>query len=525
MSGKGRNSSSGSGAQFGVCLICKDNMTSDINSTRCGHVFHGDCVKRWLENSNICPVCRAEITEAELIKIYPGTPDRNEVPVANSLLTEEELKSLTLEAFKSQNMVYNQLSLLGDKLAEQTTYIESLKAKLEDKEKELKLSDGERVRLEEEMLKVSKSHEELQVATTKLISEKENLRLQLEEVDATADYMDTLVEQHKADYLESRTKIADLEEKLSVTQISCGEMEEIISRIEVIKYEIETEEKSERSLDDFVEDLVAENSRLKAAVAEGERSVETKEYKILDLELNVNGLRETLRDIQESYADQSSESKGMEEALRTMQRIFKDQSEELSALKEERDQYQRDVKDMLNSLKQSEETVNDVEAQRRESEQLKQTYEGRLAESKAAIQNLQRERQDAIKMMELKEDVIGTLQNSIKVAANCFLETLDRFAGQTSGHTLTSTESGQESDTLSFLEQRFKSLSEEIEKKDNLLIHLMNEKNTLEADKNVRDQIATQELQDKLDMLTAKIQKLEGEIKSKENSFINCFEK
>ena len=53
-----------------------------------------------------------------------------------------------------------------------------------------------------------------------------------------------------------------------------------------------------RSLDDFVEDLVAENSRLKAAVAEGERSVETKEYKILDLELNVNGLRETLRDIQ-----------------------------------------------------------------------------------------------------------------------------------------------------------------------------------------------------------------------------------
>ena len=34
MSGKGRNSASSSGAQFGVCSICKDNMTSDINSTR-----------------------------------------------------------------------------------------------------------------------------------------------------------------------------------------------------------------------------------------------------------------------------------------------------------------------------------------------------------------------------------------------------------------------------------------------------------------------------------------------------------
>ena len=47
-----------------------------------------------------------------------------------------------------------------------------------------------------------------------------------------------------------------------------------------------------------MEDLVAENSKLKGRVAESERAVETKEYKILDLELNVNGLRETLRDIQ-----------------------------------------------------------------------------------------------------------------------------------------------------------------------------------------------------------------------------------
>ena len=39
MSGKGRNSGSSSGAQFGVCSICKDNMTSDINSTRLDHVL------------------------------------------------------------------------------------------------------------------------------------------------------------------------------------------------------------------------------------------------------------------------------------------------------------------------------------------------------------------------------------------------------------------------------------------------------------------------------------------------------
>ena len=69
-----------------------------------------------------------------------------------------------LTTFTSQNIVYNQLSLLGEKLAEQTTYIESLKAKLDDKGKELKMSEGERARVEEEMLKVSQSHEELQVS-------------------------------------------------------------------------------------------------------------------------------------------------------------------------------------------------------------------------------------------------------------------------------------------------------------------------------------------------------------------------
>ena len=59
--------------------------------------------------------------------------------------------------------MYNQLSLLGVKLSEQMTHIETLKAKLEDKDQKLKLMEGEKLRLEESMLKVSQNHEELQV--------------------------------------------------------------------------------------------------------------------------------------------------------------------------------------------------------------------------------------------------------------------------------------------------------------------------------------------------------------------------
>ncbi|XP_063678677.1 ELKS/Rab6-interacting/CAST family member 1-like isoform X2 [Bolinopsis microptera] len=514
MSGKDRNSPSTSGAQFGVCSICKDNTVSDINSTRCGHIFHGDCVKRWLENSTICPVCRTNITGDELIKIYPGTQDRNEVPIANSLLTEEELKSLTLEAFKSQNIVYNQLSLLGEKLSAQTTYIETLKAKLEDKEQKLGVVEGERTKLEENLLKLSLSHEELQVASTKLKSEKESCQNKLEEIDATVDFMDTLVEQHKADYQESRNTIGELEDELATIQAACTEMEETISRIQLIKYEIETEEQSERALDDFVEDLVNVNCELRKKMSVTERAEETKDYKIMDLELNVNGLRETLRDVQESYADQSSESKEMEQALRTMQRLYKDQGDELMSLKEERDQYQSDLKDMLDSLKKSEEVVGDVEAMRRQSELLNQSYEGQLADSKMKILNLKRDKKDAVTMVGLKEDVIRTLQDSINTTANSYLDQLDKFAGQSDGITA---ERGRETDALAILDQRFKILSEEIEKKDNLLIHLMNEKTTLEEERNVKVQIAGQELQDKVDTMSEKIKKLEGEIKDREN--------
>ena len=43
-----------------------------------------------------------------------------------------------------------------------------------------------------------------------------------------------------------------------------------------------------------------------------------------------------------------------------------------------------------------------------------------------------------------------------------------------------------------------------MEKKDNLLIHLMNEKSALEGERDVRNQIAEQELLDKIDNMTGK---------------------
>jgi hypothetical protein len=40
------------------CPICREDMTSDILTTMCGHTFHEKCLMKWLWESVTCPECR-----------------------------------------------------------------------------------------------------------------------------------------------------------------------------------------------------------------------------------------------------------------------------------------------------------------------------------------------------------------------------------------------------------------------------------------------------------------------------------
>lgn len=46
-----------------VCIVCRDNLKvgESCKETRCGHRFHFQCLKEWLERNTKCPICQASL--------------------------------------------------------------------------------------------------------------------------------------------------------------------------------------------------------------------------------------------------------------------------------------------------------------------------------------------------------------------------------------------------------------------------------------------------------------------------------
>ena len=45
------------------CTVCCDNIEKGTKGMfmPCGHIYHPDCLKPWLETNNTCPVCRFDL--------------------------------------------------------------------------------------------------------------------------------------------------------------------------------------------------------------------------------------------------------------------------------------------------------------------------------------------------------------------------------------------------------------------------------------------------------------------------------
>ena len=44
------------------CIICMEKFeeSEQVKQLKCGHIFHGDCIDKWLEKEKKCPFCKSE---------------------------------------------------------------------------------------------------------------------------------------------------------------------------------------------------------------------------------------------------------------------------------------------------------------------------------------------------------------------------------------------------------------------------------------------------------------------------------
>ena len=44
---------------FKECVICLEEMTEDqmLTLVRCSHIYHKECLEKWIYKNSICPLC------------------------------------------------------------------------------------------------------------------------------------------------------------------------------------------------------------------------------------------------------------------------------------------------------------------------------------------------------------------------------------------------------------------------------------------------------------------------------------
>lgn len=48
------------------CSICISNIEDKCHTTPCNHKFHEECIDKWKERNNTCPICREKICDKNI---------------------------------------------------------------------------------------------------------------------------------------------------------------------------------------------------------------------------------------------------------------------------------------------------------------------------------------------------------------------------------------------------------------------------------------------------------------------------
>ncbi|KAI8419682.1 hypothetical protein MSG28_008372 [Choristoneura fumiferana] len=97
------------------CTICSDlvNQAESLYVTKCGHIFHHQCLAQWIERSKSCPQCRNKVTERCMFRVFPTVSEgsREDAATLQARLDHAALQLRTHQA---------QLKDLHEQLAQAT---------------------------------------------------------------------------------------------------------------------------------------------------------------------------------------------------------------------------------------------------------------------------------------------------------------------------------------------------------------------------------------------------------------------
>lgn len=129
-----------------VCVICTEIflINSQISACPCGHVFHEECLFRWIRSSqSTCPQCRAKVRESNVVK-------RLYLTEADNIMSTQCLTTPLTSCNNDDDASTESLTTAANERIEQLGHkIQELKAELKDKEDSLALKS----RLIEQVIK------------------------------------------------------------------------------------------------------------------------------------------------------------------------------------------------------------------------------------------------------------------------------------------------------------------------------------------------------------------------------------
>ena len=93
------------------CVICFEKLVSEnVQELACGHMFHHNCIERWLEDNSTCPCCRKladhHITLHDSIKCEDITHDFMAELVRGMIMLPKDPMSLFVKMREDTGLPY-----------------------------------------------------------------------------------------------------------------------------------------------------------------------------------------------------------------------------------------------------------------------------------------------------------------------------------------------------------------------------------------------------------------------------------